>query len=64
MPEQDHLVHAYLQDPPVNHLHDVGEEPEALEKVAVTYFFDVLANCGLRLVAFNAEKKSSHTIES
>ena len=63
-PEQTKLVCAELQNSSVDHGNYVDKEPAGLEKLAATYFFEVLVNCGLRLVAFNAEKKSSHTIES
>ena len=43
-PEQTKLVCAELQNSSVDHGNYVDKEPAGLEKLAATYFLDVLAN--------------------
>ena len=64
MPKKQKMLRFNLQYPSVYHFHYIGKVPSKLNKYLVTYFLEVLANDGLRLVDLNAAKKNSQTTES
>ena len=64
MPKKHKMLRFDLQDPSVYHFHYIGKVSSKLTQYYFTYFLEVLAKVGLRLVDLNAAKKSSQTTES